>query len=72
MRRNRRALSDQERAVQGLQRRIGQFNVVARRMSQGLGVLAAVGAGAAVRAFSNFPADDGAGSRDHSRHDKRV
>ena len=54
MRRNRRALSDQERAVQGLQRRIGQFNVVARRMAQGLGVLAVVGAGAAVRAFSDF------------------
>ena len=47
MRRNKRALGDQERAVQGLQRRISRFNAVARQIPV---VMAAAAAGIAIAA----------------------
>ena len=52
--RNKRALSEQQRAIQGLQRRLTRFNVVARQTTRLIGVGFAVAVGAAVRATANL------------------
>ena len=51
---NKRALREQQRALQGLQRHVNRFNIVAKQMVRVLGVGLAVAAGAAVRSFANL------------------
>ena len=52
--RNKRALREQERAIQGLQRSLTRFNAAARQTTRLLGVGFAVAVGAAVRATANL------------------
>ena len=51
---NKRALREQRRALQGLRRSVDRFNAVARQSVRLLGVASVVAAGAAVRAYANL------------------
>ena len=51
---NKRALREQRRAIQGLQRSLTRFNQVARQTTRLLGVAAAVAVAAAVRSYGNL------------------
>ena len=51
---NKRALREQRRAIQGLQRTLTRFNQVARQTTRLLGVASAVAVAAAVRSYGNL------------------